>query len=261
MHNWLTNDDIESDRVLTKLIPTDHLSFDWVHDHNTFQGKREPFTEVAGPTFPVTDNMTPLDIFLKFFDDDLFDLIIRQTNKNATRKIDKHLTPHSRLNYFKNVDRDEIAKFVAILILQGSFPNPKNYWGENGYLTLKYFADIMTYNRFVLIKRLLHFSDPTDNQTLTNDEKKLQKIQLVIDHLHCSLYLPRQEIAIDESLLKWQGRMSFAQKIATKAAKVEVKSYELCESDTGYLWKFFIYTGKTDGNTNDLIDRQTDRLD
>lgn len=100
----------------------------------------------------------------------------------------------------------------------------------------------MTYNRFVLIKRLLHFSDPTDNQTLTNDEKKLQKIQPVIDHLQkkfCSLYLPRQEIAIDESLLKWQGRLSFAQKIATKAAKVGVKSYELCESDTGYhlYWK------------------------
>lgn len=263
LHNWLTNDDIEFDRVLTKLIPTDHLSFDWVHDHNTFQGKREPFTGVAGPTFPVTDNMTQIDIFLKFFDDDLFDIIIRQTNKNATRKIDKHLTPHSRLNYFKNVDRDEIAKFLAIINYLAGFPNPveKNFWGENGYLTLKYFADIMTYNRFVLIKRLLHFSDPTDNQTLTNDEKKLQKIQPVIDHLQkkfCSLYLPRPEIAIDESLLKWQGRLSFAQKIATKAAKVGIKSYELCESDTGYLWKFFIYTGKTDGHTNDLIDRQTD---
>ncbi|CAG4992856.1 unnamed protein product [Colias eurytheme] len=76
-----------------------------------------------------------------------------------------------------------------------------------------------------------------------------------------SLYLPRQEIAIDESLLKWPGRLSFAQKIATKAARVGVKSYELCESETGYLWRFFIITGKKDGHTNDLTDRQIDLTD
>lgn len=35
--------------------------------------------------------------------------------------------------------------------------------------------------------------------------------------------------------------MSFAQKIATKAAQVGVKTYELCESSTGYLWKYFVY--------------------
>lgn len=259
LQTWLTNDDKESDQLLTKLLPADHLSFDWVQDHNSFRAKRELFTGNAGPTFQVTENMTPLDIFVKFFDDELVDLLIRKTNKNATRQIDKYLTPYSRLNYFKNVDRDDIAKFLAILILQGLFPNPveKKYWGENGYLTLKYFADIMTYNRFIMIKRLLHFNDPNDNQNLTTAEKKLQKVQPVIDHLQrkfCSLYSPSQEIAIDESLLKWQGRLSFAQKIATKAAKVGIKSYELCESNTGYLWRFFIYTGKT----NDFSDGQID---
>ncbi|KAJ8721075.1 hypothetical protein PYW08_006540 [Mythimna loreyi] len=97
LHTWLTNDDKDSDRLITEMIKTDHLTFDWVQDHNTFQGKREKFRGVAGPTFPVTENTTPLDVFLKFFDDELLDLIIKQTNRYATRQIDRHLTPHSRL--------------------------------------------------------------------------------------------------------------------------------------------------------------------
>ncbi|KAL0879457.1 hypothetical protein ABMA27_003208 [Loxostege sticticalis] len=36
-----------------------------------------------------------------------------------------------------------------------------------------------------------------------------------------SLYYPRQEIAIDESLLKWHGRLSFAQKINSMVAQQE----------------------------------------
>lgn len=42
----------------------------------------------------------------------------------------------------------------------------------------------------------------------------------------------------------WKGRLSFAQLIATKAAQIGIKSYELCESKTGYLWQMIIYTGK-----------------
>ncbi|XP_061717607.1 piggyBac transposable element-derived protein 4-like [Cydia pomonella] len=95
--------------------------------------------------------------------------------------------------------------------------------------------------------------------TIHVHKKKLRKIQPVLDHLNekfSRLYIPKQNIAIDESLLKWHGRLSFAQKIATKAAKVGVKSYELCESDTGYLWSFFVYTGKGDKSTDGSMNIQ-----
>ncbi|KAJ8706593.1 hypothetical protein PYW07_012671 [Mythimna separata] len=108
---------------------------------------------------------------------------------------------------------------------------------------MPYFSRIMSYNRFVLLKSFYHF---VDNETLT-DKTRLSKIQPVLDHLNdkfSTLYMPAQEIAIDESLLMLHGRLSFAQKIATKAAQVGVKTYELCESRSGYLWKFFVYVGK-----------------
>ncbi|CAB3249204.1 unnamed protein product [Arctia plantaginis] len=54
--------------------------------------------------------------------------------------------------------------------------------------------------------------------------------------------------------MAWQ--VNFAQKIATTAAKLGIKSYELCESSTGYLWIFFVYTGK--GQANEQTEQQTD---
>jgi hypothetical protein len=74
------------------------------------------------------------------------------------------------------------------------------------------------------------------------------KIYLVLYHLNKksqSLYLPGQNIAIDESLTLWRGRLSFRQYVSLKASKFGIKSYELCESSSGYLWSFIIYTDKT----------------
>lgn len=75
--------------------------------------------------------------------------------------------------------------------------------------------------------------DFVDNYS-TNKDSKLYKIAPVIDYYEkfSSLYYPSQEIVIDESLLKWHGRLSFSQKILSKAAKVGIKTYELCESTT-----------------------------
>jgi hypothetical protein len=42
----------------------------------------------------------------------------------------------------------------------------------------------------------------------------------------------------------WKGRLSFKQYIPLKSLKFSNKSYELCESSSGYLWSFIIYIGK-----------------
>lgn len=245
-----TEDELD-DRVLRDIVPNDdYYNFDWKKDRTNFTGRRESFTGTSGPTFDVTDK-TPVDIFYKMFDTDFIDRICTETNRYAEQKIaslkaDNKLLPTSRLVRWTPTDRDEIITFLAVLLLQGLYPLPEEekYFSFNGYGTMPYFSRIMSYNRFLLLKSLYHF---VDNQTLTNDRTKLCKIQPVLDHLNdkfSTLYMPAQEIAIDESLLKWHGRLSFAQKIATKAAQVGVKTYELCESRSGYLWKFFVYVGK-----------------
>ena len=41
----------------------------------------------------------------------------------------------------------------------------------------------------------------------------------------------------------WKGRLYWKQYIPLKRARYGVKSYELCESLSGYIWTFFVYTG------------------
>ncbi|GFG28756.1 hypothetical protein Cfor_09299, partial [Coptotermes formosanus] len=76
---------------------------------------------------------------------------------------------------------------------------------------------------------------------------KLFKIYPVLSYLnkkYQSLYLPGQNIAIDESLTLRRGIHSFRRCIPLRASKFGIKSYVLCESSSGYLCSFIIYTGK-----------------
>jgi hypothetical protein len=53
--------------------------------------------------------------------------------------------------------------------------------------------------------------------------------------------MPHQNIAIDESLTLWKGKLSFKQYIPLKSSKFGIKSYEFCGSSSGYFWSFIIY--------------------
>jgi hypothetical protein len=59
-----------------------------------------------------------------------------------------------------------------------------------------------------------------------------------LNHKFQNLFLPGPNISVDESLTLWKGRLPL------KAAKFGIKTYELCESGSGYLWSFLVYTGK-----------------
>ena len=72
-----------------------------------------------------------------------------------------------------------------------------------------------------------------------------------------TLYLPRQNIAIDESFTLWKGRLSLRQYLPLKASKFGIKTFELCETRTGYLWCFLVYTGKITVLQSSLITPDT----
>ncbi|KAG8223608.1 hypothetical protein J437_LFUL003476 [Ladona fulva] len=77
--------------------------------------------------------------------------------------------------------------------------------------------------------------------------KKLFKILPILNYLvekFSSVYIPRQAIVVDESLLLWKGRLSWRQFIPSKRSRFGMKFFVLCESISGYIWKFLIYTGK-----------------
>ena len=66
-------------------------------------------------------------------------------------------------------------------------------------------------------------------------------------------YIPEENIAIDEYLSLWKGRLSFRIYISTKRERYGVKLFMLRESNTGYLRNFIIYTGAITNNTTPLV--------
>ena len=59
-----------------------------------------------------------------------------------------------------------------------------------------------------------------------------------------TVYIPEAEVVVDESLMLWKGRLAMKQYIPLKRARFGLKSYELCESRSGYIWNSIIHTGK-----------------
>ncbi|XP_063837166.1 piggyBac transposable element-derived protein 4-like [Ostrinia nubilalis] len=245
--------DAEDDSALRDIADNeDLLHFAWSSDPQVFTGTREDFHGPSGPTFLV-EGATPLDIFEKIWDEAIIEHIIKETNRYAFQLFSQtNLTPQSRIRRWTDITRDELWAFFGIIMLHSFVPNPveKEYWYPLlPDLQIGNFKNRMSFRRFCLIKKCLHFVDNTSiAEPSTREQKKLTKIQPILNHLNdkfSSLYLPEQNIAIDESLLLWKGRLSFSQLIANKAARVGVKSYELCESRTGYLWKMEVYAGKS----------------
>ena len=138
-------------------------------------------------------------------------------------------------------------------------PAARSYFSKRRVISTPEFADVISRERVELICKFLHF---IDNESLPayQGPPVLLKICPVICHLNIkfqTLYIPNQNIAIDESLTLWEGRLSIRQYLPLKASKFRIKTFELCESKTGYLWCLLVYTGKNTVLQSSLITPDT----
>ena len=121
----------------------------------------------------------------------------------------------------------------------------------------------MTRNRFMKIKQYLHFSDNEMSPLLEDKNYKLSKILPVDKHLQKKFqnyYTPERDVSIDESMMKFKGRLGWKQYCPLKVNKYGVKYFLLCESKSGYVYRFIVYVGKytlylPKYENNNIIDR------
>ena len=73
--------------------------------------------------------------------------------------------------------------------------------------------------------------------------RKIRNIAIHSIHTICTI-LQRKKVSVDESLMKFRGRLSYIQFNPSKRARFGVKFYKLCESSSGYCYRFKIYVGK-----------------
>ncbi|GBO11269.1 PiggyBac transposable element-derived protein 4 [Araneus ventricosus] len=105
----------------------------------------------------------------------------------------------------------------------------------------------MNEKRYSLIMKFLHFQSSNDSEDESPSNNKLKKIgefHSMLMQRFQSTYIPKQEISIDESLIGYKGRLGWKQYIPTKRSRFGVKLFQLCESESGYIWNSIIYTGQ-----------------
>jgi len=123
------------------------------------------------------------------------------------------------------------------------------YWANDELLRTRIFGEIISRDRFLYLLKILHFN--TNDMQANGD--RLHKIWKVCDKLRESFrnaLHPFQDLCIDESLLLYKGRLSFKQYIPSKRNRFRIKSFVLCDKESGFVQDFIIYDGSLSIITN-----------
>ena len=197
-----------------------------------------------------TSDYKPVDFFKYFFPDEVFDTMSTHSNLYATQFLEnRNNRTYSRYNSWTDTSVKEIQAYVALQIAMGINNRPEipDYWSTY-WLTAGKFNDVMPRNRYQLLNAFLHFNN-NDLRIARGEEGydplfKVRPLINIIDPRYLSAYAPDKELSIDESMIKFKGRIFFRQYLPAKPTKWGIKTFALCESNTGYGLKFMVYTGK-----------------
>lgn len=202
-----------------------------------FKKIQASFQEVVGPKNLPNGLKDPVDFFLLLFD--MTDAIVFQTNLYSNQKGD----------HFSSTNCDEIKKFIAINMLMGikQMPSYRDCWSSYPQLRDEYISNIMSLNRFSSLLSHLHLNDNSITPVKGQQHyDKLYKIRPFINKLrknYQKYYGPSMEQAVDETMVKFKGRISFKQYLPLKPIKRGFKIWSRADI-SGYLCDFEVYTGK-----------------
>lgn len=249
--NAIANMEAAMDEEQINLLDEQEKVFEWSDDYSKFSGRPETF---SGPTPGSTVKVnSPLEAFFLFWSADILQHIVTETNRYAKDTIEhlkatKKLKAASRFSFWHDTDVREVCVYFAMQILMGISirMNYKEYWTNFLLLEMPGFKRLMSYNRFLLLNRFIHFSNNAD-YTHIQDSSKLFKLKPILKHLNGkfqSMYNLSREVCLDESLTLFKHRLSWKQSIGMRPDRFGVKAFELCEPSTGYLYKLNIYMGK-----------------
>ena len=193
----------------------------------------------SGPRLCEFENCRqPVDFFLKYWDRDIEENILQQTNQYQIQK--------GRTG--RHIILEELRGFLAVNMVMGYhvLPSYRHYWSTQPDLGLPLVASVMTKNRFVHILGNLHIND---NITGPRNDDKLWKVRPLVTSLNnnfVKLYDIKKTQSVDESMILFKGRSCLKQYCPLKPIKRGFKMWEMADPD-GYITKFDIYQGKGTG--------------
>ena len=209
------------------------------------------YTQHLGCTCDMT-NKAPIDFFQLFFTDRILESIVEQTNLFAQQYMEGHeLSRRSRVQQWVRSVHDlaELKRFLALIIIMGliSFPSIEDCWVTSWPFATFTFSSIMSRDRFSLLLRFLHLNDST--KYIPKGQPgydPLYKLRPLVDPLIANFkaaFNLGREIAVDEGMIGFKGRLWFLQYMPKKPTKWGMKAFVLSDSVTGYTYNWRLYTG------------------
>ncbi|XP_039621622.1 activating transcription factor 7-interacting protein 1 isoform X1 [Polypterus senegalus] len=198
-----------------------------------------------------TTNYEPVDYFKLFFPESVFELMSMETNRYAERFFNSpcKLSPHSRFSKWKPTTKEEMKGYVALQIEMGLDwrYNYREHWSTRN-VSPGGFGKVMPRDRYVLLNSFLHFCDNKKQpQKGEPGYYPICKIQPLLDltmPTYMQVYQPDRDLSVDESMVKYKGRLFFRQCMPDKPTKYGIKNFVLAEANTGYCLKIITYIGK-----------------
>lgn len=204
----------------------------------------------VGPLNPPSPGSKAIEYFERFFTQQMWDLLVLETNRYADQVRQQILSPQARP--WHCVTHDEMKAFIGLLIAMGvlKLPRLRMYWQQS----YKMFgttgiAEIISNNRFEQIWRFFHLSNNDDHIPVgQSGHDKLFKarkfLDLILPTFESEYNLP-QQITIDEAMIPFKGRIGFIQYMKDKPTKWGIKVFTLSDASTGYIYRLNVYTGKS----------------
>ena len=188
-----------------------------------------------------------LQYFDLFYTEEVWQKIVTETNIYAAQQRAAHPPPPFAPRW-QPVTIETMKAFIGLTLVMGITPMPHrhNYWRKAKWRFETPVGKVMSRDRFDLIWRYFHLQDST---IAPAEPDALWKLRWYIDTLIVNFkytYTPDENVTVDESMIKFKGRLRFRQYLPSKPIKWGIKAWALCESSTGYLWNFQIYTGRAE---------------
>ena len=214
------------------------------------------FTGKPGLSISVPEAETPLDFFKLFINRNVLDFLTYETNLYAHQT--KLLKPNSHKRWRSITVRD-MAQYLGLNILFGVFKLPRKYmyWSLGKAYSSQIVRACMSYNKYQDINTFFH---AFNNKAIPTDvDDRLIKVRTLIDYLinrFQTVYTPEKNLSLDEGIMPYKGKLSFKTYQPDKPDSYGIRLYILTEAESGYVYKFSVYTGQGK-TTNEIVSNLT----
>ena len=156
--------------------------------------------------------------FQLFVTDEVMIEMVNQTNSYAHKYLNVNnarLSEASRMKMWVDMDLAKMKKFVAMTFYMGILKkeNVKHYWSTDPVLSTRFARNLLTRNEYHNIMSYLHLVDnityiPRGEEGY-EPKKKLGLVYTEIVNNFHSVWIPRQNLALDEGTIGFKGRCAF----------------------------------------------------